>query len=388
MIKVANLIEEGRLGGPQIRIIKVAERLKLLGVDTTVIFPFDDAQLFQNRLEMSEIKYLQFFLNRPTKDIRQSWKYLVFLPYEIWLLYLCFRKHKFNVVHVSGGCLHIKGIIAARLAGVKSVWHLNDTQTPFFAKLIFKLFVNKLVDGFIVAGQRVKEYYFKGLRVNINRPVIEIQAPVDCSHFDSRKVKIDKRMALCHGINIVSIGNVNPFKGIEAFLRLAKELNKDCSGLNFWMVGPIYISQSAYFKKLKKIKKEYGLNNFHFYGACQDVRPVLKGADIYLCSSVAEASPISVWEAMSMGTAIVSTDAGDVSRFIKDGQNGYIVPVGDTCLMTKRIKELIKDNKKRQTFGRLSRQTAIENLDLEICVQAHKKAYAKILNASKSAAAS
>jgi glycosyltransferase involved in cell wall biosynthesis len=378
-IKVANIIEEGRLGGPQIRISTVAEQLRTMGVATTVIFPFDDSKEFQKKLKNLQVRYLMMPLHRPTKEMRQLWRYLVFLPYEIFKLYRCFRWEKFDIIHASGGCLHLKGIIAARLAGTKVIWHLNDTQTPRIAKFIFKLFANKFVDGFIVAGQRVRNYYLDGLNMGTKKPVFEIQAPVDCCYFNPKGIQYDGKLALCKGINIVSIGNVNPFKGVEFFLAMARELNKDLTDLNFWMVGPIFQSQTIYFKILNKIKQDYNLKNFHFYGACHNVRQVLKSADIYICSSVAEASPISVWEAMSMKKAIVSTDVGDVSRYIKDGHNGYIVPVGDTLLMAKRVSELIQDEEKRVVFGRLSRLVAIKHHDIIRCAQAHKKVYYTLL---------
>ena len=35
--------------------------------------------------------------------------------------------------------------------------------------------------------------------------------------------------------------------------------------------------------------------------------------------------PLSVWEAMSMEKAIVSTDVGDIKKFINNGNNGLVV---------------------------------------------------------------
>ena len=51
------------------------------------------------------------------------------------------------------------------------------------------------------------------------------------------------------------------------------------------------------------------LINIYFINSRRDVRPLLKRFDIYVCSSDNEASPLSVWEAMSMKKPIVSTDA-------------------------------------------------------------------------------
>ena len=40
-----------------------------------------------------------------------------------------------------------------------------------------------------------------------------------------------------------------------------------------------------------------------------------------------KSSPLSVWEAMSMEKAIVSTDVGDIKKFINNGNNGLVVRV-------------------------------------------------------------
>jgi len=50
-VKVANIIEEGRLGGPQIRIAEVARCLKEQGIETTVIYPKYQSDLFKQKPE-------------------------------------------------------------------------------------------------------------------------------------------------------------------------------------------------------------------------------------------------------------------------------------------------------------------------------------------------
>jgi glycosyltransferase involved in cell wall biosynthesis len=65
--------------------------------------------------------------------------------------------------------------------------------------------------------------------------------------------------------------------------------------------------------------------------------------DVYVCSSLAESSPVAVWEAMAMARPVVSTDVGDVPRHIADGENGYVVPVGDHAALAARALRLIED---------------------------------------------
>ena len=97
-----------------------------------------------------------------------------------------------------------------------------------------------------------------------------------------------------------------------------------------------------------------------------------------MCSSDNEASPLSVWEAMSMEKPIVSTDAGDIGKFIANGTNGYLVNVGDEIALGKKIKRLFLDSNLRKKFGKLARKTAIKKLDLKICAQLHLSAYQAI----------
>ena len=117
--------------------------------------------------------------------------------------------------------------------------------------------------------------------------------------------------------------------------------NKLINNLHFSIVGQFLDSQKAYFEKLNNLKNDLNLQNVVFYGASHDVRSVLKAADIYVCSSIAEASPMSVWEAMSMGKAVVSTDVGDVSCFIKNDINGFVVPIKNPGLLADRVNTLI-----------------------------------------------
>jgi glycosyltransferase involved in cell wall biosynthesis len=189
----------------------------------------------------------------------------------------------------------------------------------------------------------------------------------------------DQKISSHSGINILSVGNINPWKGFEYFLYAAMQLNKNYSFLNYWVVGPCFSSQKKYFRLLKKIRHDSCLENFMFYGNCRDVRSVLKSADIYLCCSIAEASPSSVWEAMAMGKSIVAADVGDIGQFIRDGYNGFIVPPRDFTAMADKIAILVDDADLRKKFGKRARETALGYLDAKWSVQGHCTAYTQII---------
>jgi hypothetical protein len=55
-IHVANIIEEGRVGGPQIRLVRVAFAIKKK-IKTTLIIPKDNSKEFQDYCKSLKIKY-------------------------------------------------------------------------------------------------------------------------------------------------------------------------------------------------------------------------------------------------------------------------------------------------------------------------------------------
>jgi starch synthase (maltosyl-transferring) len=67
----------------------------------------------------------------------------------------------------------------------------------------------------------------------------------------------------------------------------------------------------------------------HFLGPRDDVPALLAGADVLVLTSNSEGCPNAVLEALGVGTPIVATDVGDVSRMVVRGESGWIAPPGD-----------------------------------------------------------
>lgn len=377
MFKVANILEEGRFGGPQTRITAVAEKLKYDGIETIVVFPKKDSDLFYNKLLEKNIQTKRLSLHRLTKQKSHLVKFVVFFLPEFFSLYKLFKKKRVNIIHCNGSW-QIKGILAGKLVGAKVVWFLNDTQIPGLLKMIFKILALSSCDAFIANGYRAKTYYLNNSNL-LQKPFVVIQSPVDTSIFDPGKVKEDSKIACYSGLKIVMVSNISPIKGIEYFIETASILSKQHSGLDFFVVGSHLVSQRRYSESLSQMLKNLGLKNFYFYGYSDNVSSVLKAANIYVCSSIAEASPISVWEAMSMAKPIVSTDVGDVARFIKNGENGFVVPIKDSIALAKKVSLLIEDEDLRKKFMLKSRNAAIRNLDVNICAMRHAQFYREIM---------
>ena len=73
-LKVANVMEEGRYGGPQVQIAMIAERLRPCGIETTVICPRRDSDALRRELEARGVICLPHNLNRLSRHLHILWR--------------------------------------------------------------------------------------------------------------------------------------------------------------------------------------------------------------------------------------------------------------------------------------------------------------------------
>ncbi len=372
-IRVANIIEEARLGGPQNRIAEVAARLREDGIETTVILPDNNNQVFVQKLERLGVAYHTLPLHKLTRDKRGLLSFILHFPGDIWRVRNAINACGAQLVHCNSAG-QWKGAIAARLIGRPALWHLNDTNMPGPVKPIFRL-VARRVTGFILAAARVADYYLKDRFAS--KPRFLIQAPVDCSMFESEKRTQTKEGS--DPINVICVGNVSPVKDVEAYVGLALSLQSRSPKPVFSFIGEPLESQKAYLKKIDRLNNSSQPTAVAMLGRKRDVRPYLQAADIYVCTSRFEASPISIWEAMAMGLPIVATDVGDIARMNEEGDFARVVPTENAAALASVVTELINAPDERKRLGANARKYALENLDINICVRKHAAAYREVL---------
>ena len=375
---VVNIQEEGRFGGPQKRIAEVAKGCKKLDCITIPVIPKHGSERFQDLLKDYGIDYETVTMHRLTKHKSHLLKYALFFPLEIYNLYRLFKRLKPDVVHCNGS-FQIKGVIAARLTGIKSVWHMNDSKTQKPVKLLFSVLKKFFGDKFVAASLRSAEYYFGDNASDISI----LPAPVMTNVFSEASSQPALDIMKFKGIKISSVGNVNPTKSFDIFIRTAMQLNSMTDiDLHFFIVGPFLESHKSTEENLKQLISENKIDNIHFLGGRSDVADVLNATDIYVCSSKFEGSPISVWEAMSMSKPIVSTDVGDVRDIFEENNCGLAVPVDDIEALSTGIFSLIEDSNLAGDLSRSARLYAENNLDISICCKRHVEYYKEAIKGS------
>jgi len=379
MIKIANYLEEAKVGGPQRRAVFAASKM-LDNVSTTIITSFENSSDLEILCQQAGIPLKKIRLTRLTREIKPLLRYIFFSAFEIFAAARYFRKSDFDIVHINGS-QQFKGILIAKLGGKKVIWHLTDTLMP---EIVLKFFsvLSFMADGWIYSSERSKAYYQP--LIKSNKKGFIIPAPVDTS-IVSKNVIMDEfsftNDFLETDIIIGTVANINPIKGLEFFIKAADQVSTSHSNVKFVILGPVSSNQESYFKKLQKLCETLELKNISFVGQHTDVRPFLKKLDIYVCSSLSESSPLSVWEAMAMELPIITTDVGDVGLYVENYINGFVSKVGDINTMSNNIEYLLKNKELLDIYGKESRRIAVQKLDVRICADRHITAYSEILNA-------
>lgn len=372
-MKICNVDEEGRFGGPERRISQVANLLKNRNdLSCTVIIPKLESEYFRKYLNELKVDYIILDITRLTLNFKILIRYILRFFIEIRTLKKYFKKNKIQIVHVNG-TYQFKTAIAARIAKCKVLWHINSTTTHIFVKYFFTIISYFCSDGFIVASKKSENYYLNNfiLKNIIKRKFIH--APVDVYKFDPKNFK--KKDSEIIRIKIVS--SINYQKGTIFCLEICESLLRKYNNIEIYFAGPFTSKNSNYGNKALRIieKIKQFTDKFSYLGHLENIPEFLHDADIFFCPSKYEASPTSVWEAMSMEIAVITTDVGSIKENITNHFNGVITEHGNHNLTLKYFSELINDASKRKFLAKNARDYAIKNLSLEKAAALHYEAY-------------
>ena len=95
-----------------------------------------------------------------------------------------------------------------------------------------------------------------------------------------------------------------------------------------------------------------------------DVRSHIKNAHVYVLPSYHEGIPRSTLEAMSMGRAVITTDATGCKETVENGINGFKVSVRSINELAEKMIWFIEHPEQVELMGNESRRIAVEKFDV------------------------
>ena len=370
-MKIINIDEEYTFGGPERRIVNVASALEKIGIETIIFMPKSSDKSFINYAKLNKVSTLELSLSPLSLIPKRLFRYVTRFFYEILIISLNIKKINPDLVHVNGA-YQFKSAIAAKLAGFKVVWHVNNTHANPLVFITFQIISLFCADGFIAASKAAKNYFLKYWWQK-SKNVFIIQAPINVIEYSlfSKETK-----------DVLSIGTISGFnrqKNPVLFAKTASLIANEYPHIKFSLAAHIPNINNKY---LQEFDQELEKSNLviNKLGFVKDIPKYLSSLDIFLYVSSWEGSPTALWEAMASSLPIVTTNVGSAVEFVGEKLNsGILVDEHDPNKLFLAIKKLIMNPTLRKNFSSNASKIAKEKLNLSSVAKSHKIAYEQLI---------
>jgi D-inositol-3-phosphate glycosyltransferase len=141
---------------------------------------------------------------------------------------------------------------------------------------------------------------------------------------------------------LLSVGRIDPLKGIEQLLEAVSHL-RDTKGLRLIVIGGDEGSGSAV-QRLQNVTGELDLTDrVTFQGLVKhhELPLFYNAADVTVVPSYYESFGLVALESLACGTPVVATDVGDMRNIIRQGETGFVIPWNDPQELADRIGAIL-----------------------------------------------
>ncbi len=132
----------------------------------------------------------------------------------------------------------------------------------------------------------------------------------------------------------------------------------------------------------KRMDEKYPLGKVNHFGFVKDpARQALmySAADLFLCSTLADAQPQTVIESLACGTPVIAYGIGPMSELVRDGKTGFIVPDVSPESLAATLEKVLEDPEHLTEMGQSCREEAEQKFDLSEQTKKYIVLYKKIL---------
>jgi len=290
--------------------------------------------------------------------------------FRLWGQILTFRP---TIVHTWLYHADLMGGVAARLSFVPHIiWHLHNSDlNPERVGRMTRLVVwicarlSGLVPEVILSCSEA------GARVHAERgysakKIVVVPNGVDAERFapsQGARASVREEFGLADDMPLVGlVARIDPQKDHPGFFRAVRVFFERGGDAHFLLAGRDVTEEHW---QLPTLRDETGRpDRVTLAGPREDIPRLMAAFDISTSSSLGEAFPLAVIEAMACGVPCVATDVGDCALMI--GDTGIVVPPSDADALAEAWgRLLVMPSDERHTLGAGARERVLENYTIE-----------------------
>lgn len=289
-----------------------------------------------------------------------------------------------DVVHTFFPVANILGVMAARIAGVRTIIASRRDYGEWMNRryLFMTRFANLFVTRILTNSNQVKRLTelverVPGDRINV------IYNGIDMDSFNRVAPAHDLKRALQipEGNKVVGlIANYRPMKRQQTFVQAAYEIAQKRDDIDFLFVGEDAAPGEPK-KAIQQLVTSLGIaHRVHFAHADGNIRDFLSILDVGVNCSEGEGLSNAIMEYMVAEVPCVVSNSGGNPDLITDDVNGYTFPLGDHAALARKILRIIDDETVRRRFTQNSNEKVRNEMSLETMIGRFTEFYQSLRN--------
>ncbi len=149
---------------------------------------------------------------------------------------------------------------------------------------------------------------------------------------------------------LIMARSFKPVYGIEYFLEAMVKVVKHVPDVRVLLCGDGPLKD----KFIDFVKKNSLEEYIYFTGsiANDELPKYYKAANVYVSSSLSDGTSLALLESMACGLPVVVTDVPAILEWVKDEENGFIVPRNNSHVLADKLIELLNDNGLQEKFSK------------------------------------
>lgn len=280
-----------------------------------------------------------------------------------WAMLLSMRRNNIAVAHAFDFYSNLMLIPAARLAGVPVIGshrQLGDllTRAQFHAQYWAFRFCDRVVCNSQAAARSLRDAGLPEDKLEVIPNGLTEQAFIECAPAIPPKEGV-VRLGMIARMNSAA-------KNQAAFLRAAAELLKQFPTVEFVLVG-----DGPLRPELEGMAVQFGIKDkVRFMGERHDIPAMLASLDVSVLISSSESLSNAILESMAAGVPVVATNVGGNPELVKDGETGFLVPLGDQKKLVEALAHLVRNPVARSQYGGRGKEFARSNFHMDqVCLR-------------------
>lgn len=162
------------------------------------------------------------------------------------------------------------------------------------------------------------------------------------------------------GVRLLFTGRLVEQKGLEFLLEsLAMVRKRSSTPFHLQVLGDGPLRERMQ-QRMESLELG-GSVSFEGWVSQERVLQVLRGGDVFVLPSLTEGMPLGILQAMACGLPIVATQVPGSEELVRSGENGFLVPPGETEALADSLLFLMRDSSLREDMGRRSLMIAGEH---------------------------